>query len=139
MELVEIINKSDLFTGENLTAKSVTAGRGVYLLYTSDDKLLYVGKSENVKNRIRTHLSGRDPSTGKFINFVSKVRIIYVDWCVGRQSLFSVERWFIGNLRPAFNGPIHSSWGDSYESFHGRLKEVSDDQVGELINEWGGE
>lgn len=145
MELVEILNRTDLFTGENFTAKSVKAGRGIYLLYTSDDKLLYVGKSENVKGRIRTHLSGKDKSTGKFIEFVSKIRIIYVDWDVNRQTLFSVERWFIGNLKPVFNGPIHESWADSYESCHAKLKSIGEDNpnrvalVGELINGWGKE
>jgi predicted GIY-YIG superfamily endonuclease len=139
MELVEILNNSDMFTGENLTAKSIIHGRGIYLLYTSDDKLLYVGKSENIKNRIRTHLGGKDVATGKFVKFVSKIRVIYVDWDVHRQNLFRVERWIIGNLKPAFNGPLHESWGDSYESFYGRLKETSDDLVGALINEWGSE
>jgi predicted GIY-YIG superfamily endonuclease len=139
MELVEILNNSEMFTGENLTAVSIKHGRGIYLFYTSDDKLLYVGKSENIKNRIRTHLSGKDSATGKFINFVSKISIIYVDWDVNRQALFSVERWFITNLKPVFNGPIHESWGDSYESFYGKLKETDEELVGDLINQWGKE
>lgn len=136
MDLSDIISSSDLFEGEELTAKAISQGRGLYLLGTSDDKLLYVGKSENIKNRLRTHLSGKDRATGKFINFVSKIRIIYVDWDVNRQVLFSVERWFIVNLKPVFNAPIHESWGDSYESFYGRLVETREEFVGELINEW---
>jgi predicted GIY-YIG superfamily endonuclease len=139
MGVDDILNNSDLFTGEKLSHKDMRHGRGIYFLYTSDDKLLYVGKSENIKHRIRQHLGGKDIATGKFIGFVSKIRVVFVDWDVTRQKLFSVERWFIGNLRPAFNGPIHESWADSYETFYGRLKEISEDLVGELINEWGRE
>ena len=136
-EVNGILDKADLFETENLTVRAINQGRGIYLLYTADDKLLYAGKSENIKNRIRTHLSGKDRSTGKFIKFVTKIRVIYVDWDVNRQTLFSVERWFITNLKPAFNASIHESWSDRYESLYEKLKEASDEQVGELISEWG--
>ncbi len=40
---------------EGLSFQDFPQSYGVYFMYDEDDKLLYVGKSKNVQNRIRQH------------------------------------------------------------------------------------
>jgi excinuclease UvrABC nuclease subunit len=107
MSMEEMFEKSSLYDSDELLDAGINAiptnGRGVYILYSLTGKKLYVGKSENIRKRVRRHLKGEEKITREYIPFVSSVRVFYVTEEVGRQNLYSVERWFINQLKPTFN------------------------------------
>lgn len=107
MSLEEIMAKSNLYECDELLdtkLKNIPINeRGIYFLISLTGNVLYIGKSENVRKRLRCHLKGHEKITREYIPFVSTVRVLYVDNEVGRQNLFSVERWFITQVKPIFN------------------------------------
>lgn len=107
MPMEEMLNKSSVYEIFQLIDTKLSeipiSGRGVYVLYSLTGKALYVGKSECLRKRIRCHLKGQEKITENYIPFVGFVRTIYVSEEVGRHNLFSVERWFISQLKPEFN------------------------------------
>ena len=78
-------------------------GRGIYALYDEAGELLYVGKSENVRKRVRKHLKCQEKITSGYAESVRSVRVFYVDEEVKRQDLYAVEKWFITQLAPKYN------------------------------------
>jgi excinuclease UvrABC nuclease subunit len=107
MPIDNTLTKSDLYECDHILSDKMKSiprnGRGIYVLYSLTGKVLYIGKSENIKNRLRCHLKGSEKITREYIPFVSSVRVLYMDDEIRRDSLFSVERWFIAQLKPVFN------------------------------------
>jgi excinuclease UvrABC nuclease subunit len=107
MPLDNMLTKSNLYECDSLLIEKMKSiphnGRGIYVLYSLTGKILYVGKSENIKNRLSCHLKGNEKITRDYIPFISSVRVLYVADEIRRDSLFSVERWFITQLKPLFN------------------------------------
>lgn len=46
---------------------------GVYYFKDKDERIIYIGKSKNIKERVKQHLSGKDKKTEKFIRYVKSV------------------------------------------------------------------
>lgn len=107
MPLEEMLEKSKTYNLDSLLSSNFqeipNGSRGVYTLYSLTEKPLYTGKSENIRNRIKRHLKGQEKITEMYAPFITTVRVFYVDDEVRRQNLFSVERWFISQLKPYFN------------------------------------
>ncbi|MEH7246529.1 GIY-YIG nuclease family protein [Neobacillus niacini] len=107
MPLDIMLTKSNLYEYDHLMNEKMKSiphnGRGIYVLYSLTGKILYVGKSENIKSRLRRHLKGNEKITRDYIPFVSSIRVLYMAEDIRRDSLFSVERWFITQLNPVFN------------------------------------
>jgi excinuclease UvrABC nuclease subunit len=107
MPLEEMIDKASVYNALDLVDgkfKSIPMnGRGVYALCSLSGKTLYVGKSEKMRDRIRTHLNGKEKITEEYSPFISRIKVFYVDDEVGRQNLYSVEKWFIDQLESVFN------------------------------------
>lgn len=47
---------------------------GVYYIYTHEERLIYIGKSNNIKKRLSQHFTCTDRKSVKIQNFASKVR-----------------------------------------------------------------
>lgn len=92
---------------------------GIYFLYESED-LLYVGKSKNIKTRIKAHIS-----TNK--NITNKVEPSHIDYVFHRvtqiefyeypeEDLPWIELFFICKLRPILNYETRQSY-DKLDQF----------------------
>jgi len=78
---------------------------GVYRLYDEAGKIIYVGKSNNLKRRMRQHL-GKDTNTSYFIDEVKKA-----DWFVEPDPVFQtlLESVFIALHRPKYNDEVKNA------------------------------
>ncbi|PAD91676.1 GIY-YIG nuclease family protein [Shouchella clausii] len=84
--------------------------KGIYFLLTEDQKLLYVGKSENISNRVVAHIKGTDiNNSGKYYWAIRRVRVLPVSDDVSVKDHNQLEKDFIKALMPAFNGATSSN------------------------------
>lgn len=88
---------------------------GVYLLHDPDGGLLYVGRSLNVKSRIITHISGKDPATKEPERSIDRVSGFYVS-DVADQEIY--EAYAIKTFRPALNRAKTERVAGNYGSYH---------------------
>ena len=75
---------------------------GVYIYRNSSDKVIYVGKSKVLKNRVRSYFSGK-PADGKTQELVSKIADLdYIVTTTEEQALI-LEANLIKKYRPKYN------------------------------------
>jgi DNA polymerase III subunit epsilon len=75
---------------------------GIYRLYDDSGEVIYVGKSNNLKRRLRQHL-GKDTNTAYFIDEVKKA-----NWLEEPDPVFQglLEGVFIAYHRPKYNDEV---------------------------------
>jgi len=71
---------------------------GVYLFYGSVGELLYVGKSKNIRTRVRAHFSAADEG-----RMCRQVQLIEFRETAGELGALLLESQFIKELRPVYN------------------------------------
>lgn len=69
---------------------------GLYFFYSQFDELLYLGRSKDLYNRVRNHLSGLSNTKGFYKSFH------YVRYFIN-ESIFEQEIYAINILKPKFN------------------------------------
>jgi predicted GIY-YIG superfamily endonuclease len=82
--------------------RELPTGFGVYALYDTDDRLLYVGKATNVRSRVRQHLAAR-PSGAFFEGWTRAIARIEARPAYSELEALLVEADLIRALRPPFN------------------------------------
>lgn len=84
------------------TIKKLPHAPGVYLFYDKDDSLLYIGKSVDIKNRVRSHFSQSHTSTKESI--LSQL-VTHVDFeeTSGELTALLRESALIKELSPSYN------------------------------------
>jgi DNA polymerase-3 subunit epsilon len=75
---------------------------GVYLLYGADGELLYVGKSINIRDRVRSHFSG-DHASAKEMEICRQVQRVEYRQTAGELGALLLESKLIKELRPIYN------------------------------------
>ena len=84
--------------------RSLPAQPGVYLFYGSEDDLLYIGQSSDLKTRIGSyrHVT-TDKNPGRTLRLVS--RITRIEWrtCITAAEAVELERILLLEHRPPFN------------------------------------
>lgn len=75
---------------------------GVYRFYSKDDELLYVGKSNRIRTRVRSHFTG-DWSTGRGQDMLEHITRIETDETVGEVGALLLESHLIKTLAPVYN------------------------------------
>lgn len=86
----------------NITTKDRYSG--CYIFIGCDGTVLYVGKSRNLRNRLKSHFTKNDHNTRYYIDFVQTVIIICTE-----QDYDSLEISLMSELQPMFNGPISTT------------------------------
>jgi predicted GIY-YIG superfamily endonuclease len=113
--------------------------KGVYFLISGSGKLLYVGKSENILERLVSHINGKGGNSSRYISFVKEIRIALFSDCTGK-SLHTLEKTFITSLKPAFNGGNYSAGSTAqygYESLYHKLnRSITEDDLVEMLTDW---
>jgi hypothetical protein len=73
---------------------------GIYFLY-SNDELLYIGKSQDLRKRILySHLKGKDPATKGVYKSIQEIALFFEEDPIKRDIL---EIYFINKFQPVFN------------------------------------
>ena len=75
---------------------------GVYLFYGADGHLLYVGKSINIRERVKSHFTG-DMSSAKETEMCRQVARIETRQTAGELGALLLESQLIKELRPIYN------------------------------------
>ena len=75
---------------------------GVYLMKNSNDKIIYIGKSKNLKNRVRSYFSGK-PSNNKTAELIK--RIAFFDYIIttSEEQALLLEADLIYKHQPRYN------------------------------------
>ncbi|APD13610.1 3'-5' exonuclease family protein [Pandoraea pulmonicola] len=77
-------------------------GPGVYLFYGEGDTLLYVGKSVDVRARVRSHFSS-DHQVAKDLRISQEIRRVEVRRTVGELGALLLESQWVKQLQPVHN------------------------------------
>jgi excinuclease ABC subunit C len=85
----------------NFRPENIPTEPGVYRFYDKDEKVLYVGKAKNLKNRLTTYfLSGLPDRTERMVS-----EAVRVDWTIvsGEVEALQLEYTWIKQFKPPFN------------------------------------
>lgn len=121
-----------------------TKATGIYFLISSDDKLLYVGKSNNLLFRLISHLYGNGGSTRTYSKSIKKMRIAIFPSETKPKRLFDIEKIFISSMKPAFNGSNYADELKQYgyankHNYISRSKNgnpMSNEEIKEILSDW---
>ena len=84
------------------TIETIPEGPGVYRFYDSQDRLLYVGKSVNLKQRVMSHFSG-DHRSPKGLRISQQLQRIDWDETAGELGALLLEAEQVKRLNPIHN------------------------------------
>ncbi|MFT6201695.1 MAG: excinuclease ABC subunit C, partial [Candidatus Endobugula sp.] len=123
--------------------KTVSRQAGVYQMFDDKDKILYVGKAKNLKNRLSSYFKQSDLPIKTQV-LVEKIANIQVTIAASETAALVLEQSLIKSLRPQYNillkddksyPYIFISDGDySRISFHRGMKHKKGDYYGPFPN-----
>ena len=74
---------------------------GIYLMKDGSDKIIYIGKAKNLKNRVRSYfLKNQNYKTQKLVENISDIEFVLTD---NESEAFLLESNMIKKYRPRFN------------------------------------
>lgn len=73
---------------------------GVYMIFTKEHKLMYVGKSNYLKGRLHTHFAGGDPHTSKYRQYLNYFKF-FIENDPFSQDIY--ETYLINEFKPFIN------------------------------------
>ena len=74
---------------------------GIYLMKDSDEKIIYIGKAKNLKNRVRSYFNkNQNYKTQKLVENISDIEFVLTD---NESEAFLLESNMIKKYRPRFN------------------------------------
>lgn len=95
------MKKSEPFDGKAF-ARSLGEGPGVYLMRDAAGKPLYVGKARNLRKRVASYFSKRDPG-GRIRLMVDKTAAMEVSLTRTEAEALLLENEWIKSLKPRYN------------------------------------
>jgi excinuclease ABC subunit C len=86
---------------KNIVSKLPTKP-GVYQFLDADEKIIYIGKAKNLRNRVSTYFTGTNPDakTGALVRKIEEIRYIVVD---SERDAFLLENNLIKKYKPRYN------------------------------------
>jgi DNA polymerase-3 subunit epsilon len=101
--LNELLKASSLPSGlDRKTVDGLPESPGVYLFYGKAGELLYVGKSVNIRERVRSHFAG-DGDSAKQMEMAGQVHHMECRKTAGELGALLLESKLIKELRPLYN------------------------------------
>jgi len=110
---------------------------GVYQMCDLHERVLYIGKAKNLRNRLSAYLH---PDNTRIQNLVHKIHNVVVTICSTEEEAQFLEHRMIQNIQPPFNILLKDNKGypfivltsEPYPKIHieRRLKKISDDAQG---------
>ncbi|MEJ2259251.1 MAG: excinuclease ABC subunit UvrC, partial [Nitrosopumilaceae archaeon] len=79
----------------------IPSNPGIYLMKDSNEKIIYIGKAKNLKNRVRSYfLKNQNYKTQKLVENISDIEFVLTD---NESEAFLLESNMIKKYRPQFN------------------------------------
>lgn len=79
----------------------IPSNPGIYLMKDSNEKIIYVGKAKNLKNRVKSYfLKNQNYKTQKLVENISDIEFVLTD---NESEAFLLESNMIKKYRPKFN------------------------------------
>jgi len=79
----------------------VPTNPGIYLMKDSDEKIIYIGKAKNLKNRVKSYFNkNQNYKTQKLVQKISDIEFVLTD---NESEAFLLESNMIKKYRPRFN------------------------------------
>ena len=86
---------------------------GIYVITLEDDKVMYVGKSKHVEERMAEHIEGIDKAETKMYWLLNKMEPMGIKFWVieecEEERLNELEAFWINTLKPVLNTQIPTS------------------------------
>jgi len=80
---------------------TIPSNPGIYLMKDSSQKIIYIGKAKNLKNRVRSYfLKNQNYKTQKLVENISEIEFVLTD---NESEAFLLESNMIKKYRPRFN------------------------------------
>ncbi len=80
---------------------SIPTDPGIYLMKDSDEKIIYIGKAKNLKNRVKSYfLKNQNYKTQKLVENIFSIEFVLTD---NESEAFLLESNMIKKYRPRFN------------------------------------
>ena len=80
---------------------TIPAKPGIYLMKDSEEKIIYIGKAKNLKNRVRSYfLKNQNYKTQKLVEKISEIEFVITD---NETEAFLLESNMIKRYRPTYN------------------------------------
>lgn len=87
----------------NLKLSNLPENPGVYIYKNNQNKIIYIGKAKNLKNRVRSYFNNTDDNRQFFTHLVQQ--IANVDWLITNteQEALILENSLIKQFKPKYN------------------------------------
>src|SRR4026209_400075 len=83
--------------------RSLPACAGVYLMCDAEDRIIYVGKAKNLRQRIGSYRYAGERCSRKTARLVARVASIRWQQCASEEAALLEENRLLRELRPQFN------------------------------------
>ena len=85
----------------SISTITIPTGPGIYLMKDSNEKIIYIGKAKNLKNRVKSYFSkNQNYKTQKLVEKISAIEFVLTD---NESEAFLLESNMIKKYRPRFN------------------------------------
>jgi len=85
----------------DINKTTIPINPGIYLMRDSDEKIIYIGKAKNLKNRVKSYfLKNQNYKTQKLVENISDIEFVLTD---NESEAFLLESNMIKKYRPRFN------------------------------------
>ena len=79
----------------------IPSNPGIYLMKDSEQKIIYIGKAKNLKNRVKSYfLKNQNYKTQKLVENISDIEFVLTD---NESEAFLLESNMIKKYRPQYN------------------------------------
>ena len=79
------------------------ASPGVYVMRDVDEKVVYVGKANHLRDRVRTYFAKRSERAAKTLNILDRIRTVEIEEVGSELEALILEARLIQATRPEFN------------------------------------
>lgn len=123
LPMIEKVSAAQIFENLKLKVKDFPTQAGVYLMKNSIDKIIYVGKAKNLRNRVKSYFQDSKDHSTKTRVLVSHIREVEYILTKTEVEAFLLEASLIKKHRPKYNirlkddkayPYIKLSWSDDY-------------------------
>jgi excinuclease ABC subunit C len=85
----------------DISKVTIPAHPGIYIMKDSEDKMLYIGKAKNLKNRVKSYfLKNQNYKTQKLVEKIHDIEFVLTD---NEEEAFLLEANMIKRYRPPYN------------------------------------
>jgi excinuclease ABC subunit C len=100
--------------------KDLPSSPGVYLMKDSSDRIIYVGKAKNLKNRVRSYFQNSTAHSQKIKKLKANIKDFQLILTDTEFEAFMLECKLIKEIKPIFNKKMKNPTSYTYIRFHKR-------------------